>query len=73
MRLRLFLLLFSFALFSACAADDSNPVDQPESNPPSCTGPKCDGITDRFKDAYSDMREVELDDLTVVGAGFATE
>lgn len=34
---------------------------------------KCDGPFEGFKDAFSDMRDIKLDDLTTVGAALATE
>ncbi len=60
-------------LFAASCGDDAGTDVDTSSNPPNCEGPKCDGITDKFKDAFSDMRDVDLSDLTVLGAGLATE
>lgn len=73
MRLRLLLPALLAFSFVGCAPDDSQPATDANRTPPTCDGPKCDGITDRFRDAYSDMREVELDDLSVIGAGFASD
>lgn len=62
------------AMFAAmsCGVDDA-PETVDESVPVMCSGPKCDGLSERFRDAYDDMREIDLSDLTVLGAGLADD
>ncbi len=68
--------VFSSALLalSACGTDDSTPVEvTEESAPVVCSGPKCDGLSARFRDAFDDMRNIDLSDLTVLGARLADD
>ncbi|QDG52226.1 hypothetical protein FIV42_16215 [Persicimonas caeni] len=60
-----------FALTGCVADEHKEPA--PQTSQPTCTGAKCDSFSDRFADLYSDMKSVELDDLTVLGAGLATD
>ncbi len=61
---------------AACGPTDE-PVEENNgtvtTDPVVCEGPKCDGITDRFVDAYDDLRNVDVADLTIIGAGLATD
>lgn len=60
------------SLFSACAADDNEAVSE-DVTPVVCDGSKCDGASSRFKNAFNDMKNIDLSDLTVLGAGLATD
>jgi len=48
------------------------PLGVDESQPAPCQG-KCDGLSDTFKDFFSDMTKVDLGDLVHVGAKLATD
>lgn len=69
------LALFTFT--SACVDGPAPPSgttasEQPEPSGVTCTG-KCDGFeVDVFKDYFDDMKDLSLEDLTSVGATFAT-
>lgn len=63
-------------VFAAGCAADAIPEETsqpPVGTIPTCEGPKCDGFSDRFRDAYSDMKRIDLEDLSVLGAGLATD
>jgi len=48
------------------------PMSLDEAPPPTCQG-KCDGLSQTFKDFFSDMTKVDLGDLVNIGAKLATE
>ena len=68
--------LITTLLIAASCGPTDEPIDEtPITGPDSvtCEGPKCDGLSDRFRDAYDDMRSVDLDDLKLLSAGLATD
>lgn len=67
--------LFAAALLLASCAptDEPAPPADDTSTPVVCEGPKCDGLSERFRDAFDDMRAIDLDDLKLLGAGLATD
>jgi hypothetical protein len=60
------------AMLTSCATDEEE-ASIDESTPVVCEGPKCDGATGGFKNAFNDMKNLDLSDLTVIGAGLATD
>ena len=75
MRSRFLWTLSALTLAVSCAANDE-PVEDGQVDLPddiTCEGPKCDGLSSKFKDAFDDMKSVDLDDLKLLSAGLATE
>lgn len=62
-----------FWLGCGSPTDEQPPVEVIGPDSVTCEGPKCDGLADTFRDAYDDMRNLSLDDLTVLSAGLATD
>ena len=61
-------------LFASCSENlDSDNTPDEENIVDACTGSKCDGVSDKFKDFFDDMKKVSTDDLKIVGAGLASE
>ncbi len=60
---------------TACSATDEPIDDNAATGPDSvtCEGPKCDGLSDRFRDAYDDMKSIDLDDMKLLSAGLASD
>lgn len=65
--------LFALALTTLSCGSETTPEDTPtDVVVDACTGPKCDGVSDRFRDLYDDMKDVSTDDLKIVGAALAS-
>lgn len=61
---------------AACGPTDEPVPDEENNGQPSvvtCEGPKCDGLSEKFVDAFDDLKSIDLSDLTVLGAGLATD
>ncbi|MBU0549938.1 hypothetical protein KKB55_19755 [Myxococcota bacterium] len=73
MRGLLILSILSLAL-GACASSEP-PAEASPAAPQgtSCPSGKCDGLADTLQDYYDDMRALDLNDLTALGVGFATD
>lgn len=65
-KLGVFLAVAALALTTGCG-----PADE-AAGPGACNG-KCDGISENFKDLYSDMKKIDLGDLVGQAAGLATD
>lgn len=68
--------LLAGALATTLAGCADEPATTPEALGPStgtCPTGKCDGLAETVKDYYDDMRSVDLDDLTSLGMGLATD
>jgi hypothetical protein len=68
-------MLVSWSVFAlaGCLTDETPEETPAQAEPVVCSGPKCDGLSDKFRDAFDDMKNVDLGDLTVLGAGLADD
>jgi hypothetical protein len=72
------MIALSALLMSACADATDGTSGDPSANQASpqagiCEPGKCDGVVSTIKNYYSDMRSLNLDDLTQIGAKLATK